>query len=112
MSPDDRRGSLLRGSLDLLVLKSLALGPLHGVGISRRIQQITHGTIDVSYGSLFPALHRMEQRAWLASEWNMSEHNRRARYYRLTRAGRKQLGVEELAWARVVKAIGAALESS
>jgi PadR family transcriptional regulator PadR len=112
MSPEDRRGSLLRGSLDLLVLKSLALGPLHGVGISRRIQQITQDTIDVSYGSLFPALHRMEQRGWLASEWSLSEHNRRARYYRLTRAGRKQLGAEELEWGRVVKAIGAALESS
>ena len=111
MCPDDRRGSLLRGSLDLLILKALSLGPLHGVGVSQRIQQITRGTIEVSYGSLFPALHRMEEKGWLDSEWSASEHNRRARYYHLTRAGRKQLSAEELAWGRVVKAIGAALQS-
>jgi transcriptional regulator len=108
----ERRTSLLRGTVDLLVLKSLALEPLHGVGISRRIQQITGQTVQVSYGSLFPALHRMEEKGWLASEWRNSENNRRAKFYRLTKAGARQLHIEEKEWGRVVKAVGSALRSS
>jgi transcriptional regulator len=104
--------SNLRGTLDLLVLKSLALEPLHGVGIFRRIHQITQGAFEVSYGSLFPALHRMEEKGWLSAEWSASEHNRRAKYYRLTRAGKKQLELEEREWERVIRAIAAALRSS
>ena len=108
----DRRARQLRGSLDLLVLKSLSLEPLHGVGIFRRIQQITNQTIEVSYGSLFPALHRLEQRGWLDAEWRTSEHSRQAKYYRLTKAGRKELEREEREWRRIVEAVIAALESS
>jgi transcriptional regulator len=104
--------SNLRGTLDLLVLKSLALEPLHGVGIFRRIHQITQGAFEVSYGSLFPALHRMEEKGWLSAEWSASEHNRRAKYYRLTRAGKKQLELEEREWERVIRAVAAALRSS
>jgi len=83
--------NLLQGTLDLLILKAVALQPLHGLGISRRIAQITQGTFDVKPGSLFPALHRMEEAGWLASSWGGSETNRRAKYYELTAAGRKQL---------------------
>ena len=90
----------------------LALEPLHGVGISQRIHQITKGAIEVSYGSLFPALHRMEERGWLAAEWSASEHNRQSKYYRLTKTGKKQLEIEQREWDRVVKAITAALRSS
>ena len=109
---DNPRSNLLRGSLDLLILKALALEPLHGVGISRRIQQITKDAIDVSFGSLFPALHRMEEKVWLAAEWNISDNNRRAKYYRVTKTGKKQLEIEEREWERVVKAIAAALRST
>ena len=108
----ERRTSLLRGTVDLLVLKSLVLEPLHGVGILRRIQQITGQRVQVSYGSLFPALHRMEEKGWLASEWRNSDNNRRAKFYRLTKAGARQLHIEEQEWGRVVQAVGAALRSS
>lgn len=103
---------LLRGTLDLLILKSVDLGPHHGLGIARRIAQITAGTFDVKPGSLFPALHRLEERGWLASEWGQSETNRRAKYYRLTSAGRKQLRVETAEWERVSVAIGWALKAT
>src|SRR5215213_10272658 len=89
-----RRASLLQGTLDLLILKALAAGALHGLGVSRRIEQITGGTFAVQPGSLFPALHRLEEAGWLASSWDASENNRKAQYYTLTRAGRKQLGEE------------------
>jgi len=105
------RADLLRGTLDLLILKAVALEPLHGVGISRRIEQITRGTFGVSFGSLFPSLHRMEERGWLAAEWRTSENNRRAKYYRLTRAGARQLEVEQHEWQRVVQAMAAAIQS-
>ena len=85
-----RQTPLLQGTLDLLILKSLALGQMHGLGISRRIEQVTHGTFQVKAGSLFPALHRMEEAGWLASAWGESENRRRAKYYRLTAAGRRQ----------------------
>ena len=92
------KSDLLQGTLDLLVLKALALGPLHGLGVSNRIAQITRGTFDVKPGSLFPALHRMEEMGWLKSSWGESENNRRAKFYRLTRAGRAQVEKEARAW--------------
>lgn len=100
---------LLQGTLDLLILKTLALGPNHGLGISRRIQQITKGTFDVKPGSLFPALHRLEEKGWLDAEWGESENNRKAKYYQLTRAGRRQLERETKDWERVAGAIARAL---
>lgn len=103
--------TLLQGTLDLLILKSLAVGEMHGLGVSRRIQQITGGTFDVKPGSLFPALHRMEEGGWISAFWGDSENNRRAKYYRLTKAGRKQLGVETKRWDRISWAIGRALET-
>jgi PadR family transcriptional regulator, regulatory protein PadR len=102
---------LLQGTLDLLILKALALEPLHGLGVSRRIGQLTHGTFDVQPGSLFPALHRLEEAGWLASSWGPSENNRRAKYYRLTRAGQRQLADEVSEWNRIALAIGRALEA-
>ena len=104
--------TLLQGTLDLLILKSLVAGEKHGLGISRRIQQITGGTFDVKPGSLFPALHRMEEEGWISSSWGDSENNRRAKYYRLTKAGQKQLDVETRRWDRISLAIGQALQSS
>ena len=108
----EKRTDLLRGTLDLLVLKALSLEPLHGVGISRRIRQITKGAFQVSFGSLFPSLHRMEERGWVEAEWRASENNRRAKYYRLTSSGRHQLKVEEREWSQVVKVMTAAVESA
>ena len=98
--------NLLQGTLDLLILKALALGDLHGLGVSRRIEQITRGTFNVKPGSLFPALHRMQDAGWLASSWGASENNRKAKYYRLTPAGRKQLASQTARWEQVVRAIG------
>jgi transcriptional regulator len=112
MSDTSRPSRQLRGTLDLLVLKALSLEPLHGVGIFLRIQQITKATVEVSYGSLFPALHRLEERGWLRAEWRASDKNRRARYYRLTAAGKEQLKREEVEWRRVVASVSAALKSS
>jgi PadR family transcriptional regulator, regulatory protein PadR len=103
---------LLQGTLDMLILKALALGPLHGLGVSRRIEQVTRGTFKVKPGSLFPALHRMEEEGWLASLWGESETRRRAKYYSLTKAGRKQLETEEERWGRISLAITRALEAS
>ena len=108
----ERRTDLLRGTLDLLILKALALDPLHGVGISRRITQMTRGAFQVSFGSLFPSLHRMEERGWVSAEWRASENGRRAKYYRLTASGRAQLKVEERDWMRVVRAMTVAVQSS
>jgi PadR family transcriptional regulator, regulatory protein PadR len=109
MSP---RADLLRGTLDLLILKSLDPGPRHGLGVARRISQITGGTFEVKPGSLFPALHRLEQRGWLASEWGESENKRRARFYRLTARGRRQLRVEAEQWELIALAIGWALKAT
>ena len=103
--------ALLQGTLDLLVLRALAMGELHGLGISRRIEQITSGTFQVKPGSLFPALHRMEEAGWLKSTWGESENNRRAKYYRLTKAGERQLGTEVQEWSRIVLAITSALKA-
>ncbi|MGC2656870.1 MAG: PadR family transcriptional regulator [Bryobacteraceae bacterium] len=101
--------NLLQGTLDLLILKSLALGEMHGLGISQRIAQITRGTFDVKPGSLFPALHRMEESGWLKSSWGQSENNRKAKFYNLTRTGRRQLEAETSEWNRISIAIAAAL---
>ena len=101
--------NLLQGTLDLLILKSLALTQLHGLGISHRIGQITNGTFQVKPGSLFPALHRMEEAGWLSSSWGDSENKRRAKYYRLTAAGRRQLETEKRQWETIAVAMSSAL---
>jgi PadR family transcriptional regulator PadR len=107
----ERRASLLQGTLDLLILKALSTGELHGLGVSRRIEQITGGTFLVQAGSLFPALHRLEEAGWLSAAWQASENNRRAKYYRLTRAGRKQLDEEIAEWRHIALSITRALEA-
>ena len=103
------RTALLQGTLDLLILKALSTGDLHGLGVSRRIEQMTAGTFVVQPGSLFPALHRLEEAALLTSSWDASEHNRRAKYYTLTRAGRRQLADETDAWLKIAAAMTRAL---
>lgn len=103
---------LLQGTLDLLILKSLALEQLHGMGISRRITQITKGAFEVKAGSLFPALYRMEESGWLTSFWSESETNRRAKFYRLTKAGQKQLHAESERWERISVAMASALRAT
>jgi PadR family transcriptional regulator PadR len=108
----EKRTDLLRGTLDLLILKTLSLEPLHGVGVSQRITQVTKGTFKVSFGSLFPSLHRMEEKGWIRAEWRPSENNRRAKYYELTKTGREQLKIEERDWILVVKAMKTAIESA
>ena len=105
------RTNLLQGTLDLLILKALALEELHGLGIARRIAQMTRGTFDVKPGSLFPALHRMEESGWLAASWGESENNRRAKFYKLTRAGRRQFEQESRLWERISAAMSTALEA-
>jgi len=104
--------NLLQGTLDLMILKAVAVQEMHGLGISRRIEQITKGTFQVKPGSLFPALHRMEEAGWLASTWGESENNRRAKYYKLTKSGRRQLDAETQRWGRISLAIAQALEAS
>lgn len=100
---------LLQGTLDLLVLQTLSTGPLHGLGVARRIQQVTRGTFDVKPGSLFPSLHRLEERGWVKSAWGESESHRRAKYYTLTAAGRRRLRAQAEQWQRVSLAIDRAL---
>jgi transcriptional regulator len=106
------QSDLLQGTLDVLILKSLALQELHGMGISRRIAQMTNGAFEVKAGSLFPALHRMEQAGWLTSAWGESETNRRAKFYSLTKTGKKQLQSETARWERISLAMATALETS
>jgi transcriptional regulator len=106
------QSDLLQGTLDLLILKALALQELHGMGISRRITQITDGAFDVKAGSLFPALHKMEQAGWLTSSWGESETNRRAKFYALTKAGKKQLHIESERWERISVAMATALRTT
>ncbi len=106
------QSDLLQGTLDLLILKSLALDKLHGMGISRRIAQITNGTFEVKAGSLFPALHRMEEAGWLSSSWGESETNRRAKFYRLTKTGMRQLNTEAERWERISLAMASALRAT
>jgi PadR family transcriptional regulator PadR len=107
-----KQANLLQGTLDLLILKALGPGELHGLGVSRRIEQITRGTFLVKPGSLFPALHRLEEAGWLSSFWGESENNRRAKYYRLTKAGKTQLEVETEEWTRVALAMAHALKAT
>lgn len=101
----ENRTDLLRGTLDLLILKVLTLEPMHGVGVSRRLEQITGGVFQVQAGTLFPALHRLEQKGHILGEWRESENNRRAKYYALTPAGLEQLGEERQNWRQVAAAI-------
>lgn len=107
-----KKADLLQGTLHLLILKALSAEELHGLGISNRIAQITNGTFEVKAGSLFPALHRMEEAGWLKSYWGESQNNRRAKYYSLTRAGRRQLETETQEWQRISLAIGSALRAT
>lgn len=104
--------NLLQGTLDLLILKALALGELHGLGVARRVEQITRGTFQVKPGSLFPALHRMEESGWLTSSWGESENQRRAKFYRLSKAGQRQLAAETAHWRRISLAIASALAAT
>jgi PadR family transcriptional regulator, regulatory protein PadR len=105
------RSELLQGTLDLMVLRTLALAPMHGYGIAQRIQQISRDVLRVNQGSLYPALLRLEQQGWISSAWGTSDNNRRARFYSLTRVGRRQLAVETERWERFSQAIGRLLEA-
>jgi PadR family transcriptional regulator, regulatory protein PadR len=105
MSDRDQKRTLVQGTLDMLVLKTLAAGPLHGYAIANRIQQASDDFLKVEEGSLYPALHRMERRGWIEAEWGLSESGRKAKYYRLTAAGRAQLRVAAKNWTSIVKAI-------
>ena len=105
-----KRIDLLQGTLDMLILKAVSLGPLHGYGVLLRIQQISGEQLEIQQGSLYPALYRVEHQGWIASEWGESDNNRKAKFYELTRAGRKQLGAESDAWARLTKAVGLVLD--
>jgi len=105
-----QKQDLLQGTLDMLILQTLALEPMHGWGISLRIQQISREVLQVNQGSLYPALHRLEQQGWIDSEWDASENNRQAKYYRLTRTGKKQLAEERENWARMTDAVGRILQ--
>ena len=100
---------LLQGTLDLLILKSLALGPMHGFGVSIRIQQLSNDALQVQQGSLYPALHRLEQQAWITSDWGISDNNRKAKFYSLTKAGHAQLDLEQQNWNKLTVAIGLVL---
>ncbi len=106
------RTDLMRGTLDLLILQALTLEAHHGLGVARRVEQMTHGAFRVNPGSLFPALHRLEQKGWLRSEWGVSATNRKAKYYRLTARGRRQLRAETDNWQRVSVAIASALRTA
>jgi PadR family transcriptional regulator, regulatory protein PadR len=99
------KNNLLQGTLDMLVLKALSLGPMHGYGVGQRIQQISDDVLKVEEGSLYPALYRIEQQGWIESEWGVSENNQQAKFYKLTRQGRRQLQVEEENWGRLAGAI-------
>jgi transcriptional regulator len=110
MSPANRT-DLLQGTLDLLILKTLALGPQHGWGISQRIQQISEDVLRVNQGSLYPALHRLEEQGWIASEWGVSDNNREAKFYRLTRTGQRQLQRETEQWDRMSAAVARVLNA-
>jgi PadR family transcriptional regulator PadR len=101
----DRRLDLPQGTLDLLLLRALALGPLHGWGVSERLQQMSRDVLRIQQGSLYPALHRLERRGWIKARWGTSEQNRRAKYYELTRTGRRQLETQQSDWAKLTAAV-------
>lgn len=103
---------LLQGTLDLLILRTLAIAPMHGWGIAQRIQQVSRDVLQVGQGSLYPALHRLEYKGWIRAEWGPSENNRRARYYSLTPEGRRQLKSERGEWERMVEAIALVLNQA
>ena len=109
---DSDRIDLPQGTLDLLILKTVALGPQHGWAISVRVQQISGGVLQIQQGSLYPALHRLERRGWIKARWGTSENNRRAKYYELTARGRQELEVEESAWLRLTAAVAQVLGTS
>ena len=106
------KSDLLQGTLDVLVLKTLSTGPMHGWGISQRIQQWSEDVLEVNQGSLCPALHRLEEKGWISAEWGNSENNRRARFYSLTRSGRRQLAEETESWERFAAAVGRVLAAA
>ena len=106
------KSDLLQGTLDLLILRTLSLGPQHGWGISQRIQQVSEDVLRVNQGSLYPALHRLEEQGWIASEWGTSDNNREAKFYRLTRTGQRQLQVETDNWQRMTSAVARVLADS
>ena len=106
------RSDLLQGTLDVLILKTLDLAPMHGWGISQRIQQLSHDVLQVNQGSLYPALYRLEAKGWIRSQWGNSENNRRARFYELTKTGRRQLAEETQSWERFAAAIARVLEAT
>jgi PadR family transcriptional regulator PadR len=107
----DERIDLPQGTLDLLILKAVALGPQHGWAISERIQQISQNVLQVQQGSLYPALHRLERRGWIKARWGTSDNNRRAKYYELTRAGRRQLDDGQAVWRRLAAAVAHVLDA-
>jgi PadR family transcriptional regulator, regulatory protein PadR len=107
-----QKADLLQGTLDMLILKALAAGPVHGYGVGQRIAQLAEEMLSVEEGSLYPALYRLEERGLVKSEWGKSENNRRARFYALTAAGRRRLGVEQESWRLLVMAVGKVLESA
>jgi PadR family transcriptional regulator, regulatory protein PadR len=106
------KSDLLQGTLDLLILKTLGLGEMHGWGIAQRIQQTSQGVLNINQGSLYPALYRLEEQGWIASSWDVSDNNRQAKYYKLTRAGHKQLAEETANWERMSTAVEMVLQSS
>jgi PadR family transcriptional regulator, regulatory protein PadR len=108
----NKKADLLQGTLDLLILKTLALEPIHGYGVAVRIQQISKDVLRVNQGSLYPALRRLERKGWIEAEWRESENNRRARYYKLTKSGRKQLGEETREWERLADAVARILQTT
>ena len=109
---EPKQSNLLQGTLDLMVLKAISLGPLHGYGVLLRIQQISGSRLEIQQGSLYPALYRLEHEGWITSEWGQSENNRRAKYYRLTAAGRRRLHTEADKWNRMADTIGAILRAT
>lgn len=108
----DPRLDLPQGTLDLLILRTLALGPQHGWAVSERVQQVSRDVLRIQQGSLYPALHRLERRGWIKAAWGTSENNRRAKYYELTRSGRRQLDLETESWRRLTAAVAQVLESA
>ena len=108
----DPKSDLLQGTLDVLILKTLAMGAMHGWGISQRIQQVSQDVLQVNQGSLYPALHRLEKQGWIAASWGTSDNNRRARFYELTRAGRRQLAEETEQWERFSAAVARILQTA
>jgi PadR family transcriptional regulator, regulatory protein PadR len=108
----DRRIDLAQGTLDLLILRTGSLGPQHGWAISERVQQISSDVLRIQQGSLYPALHRLERRGWIKARWGTSENNRRAKYYELTKSGRRQLEIEKDAWEKLTAAVAQVLETA